>query len=161
EHAQELQAQQLKVWLEPSKEGKPPPGSDPQRPQPQHVDALGQVKAVAPNMRVHDTDHLILWFKDVAPTATPLAATPPVREASPAEKTGDSPAHQEPSSPAGSSDTTPSVAAPGPAGASTVTAAKPPEQTGTLPSRARQAAPTPTATGAASANAPANPDKPK
>src|SRR5439155_105196 len=47
-HAQELQADQLKVWLEPSKQGTPSPGGDVQGRQPQHVDALGQVKAIAP-----------------------------------------------------------------------------------------------------------------
>lgn len=76
EHAQQLQAQFLKVWLKPSKDGKPAPGSDPERPLPEHVDALGQVKATAPDMRVHDTDHLVIWFQDVAPVVTPRPAPP-------------------------------------------------------------------------------------
>jgi hypothetical protein len=77
EHAQQLQAQFLKVWLKPSKDGKPAAGRDPDRPLPEHLDALGQVKALAPDMRVHDADHLVIRFQDVAPAVTPRLAAPP------------------------------------------------------------------------------------
>src|SRR5262249_52983308 len=95
EHQQQLQAQLLKVWLKPSKEEKAPRGSDPQRPLPHHVDALGQVKAMATDLHVHDTDHLVLWFKDVAPAAMPPPAATQVRERAPADRIASKPANPE------------------------------------------------------------------
>jgi lipopolysaccharide export system protein LptA len=83
EHAQKLEAQSLKVWLEPSKNSKPTAGGDTERPLPRHVDALGQVKATAPDMRVHDTDHLVIWFKDAVPSVMPPRAAPPSQGAAP------------------------------------------------------------------------------
>jgi lipopolysaccharide export system protein LptA len=153
EHAQQLQAQQLKVWLEPSKEGKARPGNDPQRPLPHHVDALGKVKAVAADMRVHDTDHLVLWFKDVASPATPLPATQPVSEVPPADAVATKSVHQEPNLPVTSSE------AGRPAGTGGFTAAKPIDQAVSPLPRESQGAPAPAAARPATAN-PAKPKKP-
>src|SRR5438128_10611888 len=61
-------------------------------------------------MRVHDTDHLVLWFKDAVSPATPLPATQPVREPVPAEQVATKPVNQEPKLPG----TAPVPAAPGP-----------------------------------------------
>ncbi|TPW00885.1 MAG: hypothetical protein FD125_2891, partial [bacterium] len=72
-----LQADRLKVWLEPTTEaGKTAarPAGDSQRHRPHHVEAVGRVVAQSPDMTVHDTDRLLVWFKD-AP-ASPAAPTP-------------------------------------------------------------------------------------
>jgi hypothetical protein len=151
EHAQQLEAQLLKVWLEPSKEGKAPPGSDPQRPLPHLVDALGQVKAVAPDMHIHDTDHLVLKFKDVAPAAKSVSAAPPVRETPSDDRGASKPANPEQKLPPSSDETAGPAQAPGPASVEAITPGKPSEPTGTLPPAA----------GTVPANAPSNPAKAK
>jgi lipopolysaccharide export system protein LptA len=160
EHAQQLEAQLLKVWLEPHKEGKASPDSDAQRPLPRHVDALGQVRAVAPDMLIHDTDHLVLKFKDVAPTAKSVSATPSGRETRSSERAASKPANPEPSRPPSSED----AAGPAPAPVSpreeAVSPGKPSEPAGPFPSRESRGEPV-AAAGAIPANAPSNSSKPK
>lgn len=78
EHNQELQANQLKVWLEPSEPAKNEEGdkSDGQRRRPHHVEAVGQVVARSPEMNVHDTEQLVIWFKDAPGSPSPAAIDP-------------------------------------------------------------------------------------
>ena len=76
---QRLQADRLKVWLcppEPTAASSPAEG-DSQRRRPHHIEAIGQVSAQAPDMNVHDTDRLVIWFKDVVSSAGELPATLP------------------------------------------------------------------------------------
>jgi hypothetical protein len=72
DHGQFLQADQIKVWLEPAE---PPPASgaatpassdDAQKRRPHHMEAIRHVIAKSADMNVHDTDRLVVWFKDVA-----------------------------------------------------------------------------------------------
>lgn len=69
EHNQTLQGDTLKVWLDPpapvAKDGKSPAAAQGRRPH--HVEAIGQVVARAPDLYVHDTDRLMLWFRDARP----------------------------------------------------------------------------------------------
>jgi lipopolysaccharide export system protein LptA len=71
EHSQELHADLLKVWLEPS-DPNIPAGSDQPKRRPQRVDALGRVTASSPDMRVHDTEWLVLNFTDPRPSTIQL-----------------------------------------------------------------------------------------
>jgi hypothetical protein len=162
EHAQQLLAQQLKVWLEPTKEGKGSAGGEPQQPLPHHVDALGQVRAVAPDLRVHDTDHLVLSFKDAAPSAPPLPAAPPIPSSRAADQEEpNQPAKPEQDSPP-TGDSSPSPAPrPGVGSAATTTAAEPSEQSGKAPPRHKPGAPAPAAEGTGPAKASSTPAKPK
>jgi hypothetical protein len=74
EHGQQLAADRLKVWLQPSE--KTTTGESQKR-APDHIEANGNVNAVSPDMRIHDTEHLIIRFKDAKPVAVALA-TPAV-----------------------------------------------------------------------------------
>jgi lipopolysaccharide export system protein LptA len=156
EHGQQLQAQALKVWLQPSKENKAEPGSDSQRPSPHHVDALGQVKVTGSDLCVHDTDHLVIFFKDMPPTPTP--ATPTVQKppsANPDPTKGIKDTKTEMSQPGTAPGTVASSpVAPHPGIDEQVTAAKPIEQNGVL-------APPPQAAPATAAAAPATAAKKK
>jgi hypothetical protein len=76
EHAQQMYGDTLKVWLEPADEKKPAAGDEQQRRLPHHVEALGHVRTSSPDMRVHDSDRLILWFHDVAAAEMPGAPAP-------------------------------------------------------------------------------------
>lgn len=79
-YKQRLQANLLKVWLCPSEPTASTPAdgnSDSQRRRPHHIEALGQVVAQAPDMNVHDSDRLVIWFKDVVKPAGDLPATLP------------------------------------------------------------------------------------
>jgi hypothetical protein len=74
-----LQADGLKVWLLPTEPGTSS-GADAdeqQRRKPDHLDATGHVTMTAPDMVVHDTDHLTVWFKDVPPLQLPSAPEQP------------------------------------------------------------------------------------
>src|SRR5262249_3603725 len=73
EQHQELQADLLKVWLEPA-DPNSPPNNDQSKRRPQRVDALGRVTASSPDLRVHDTETLVLYFKDRPATDLPLPA---------------------------------------------------------------------------------------
>jgi lipopolysaccharide export system protein LptA len=64
---QRLQADRLKVWLTPAQPSAPGSGgnsNDPQRRRPHHLEAVGQVSAQSSEMTVHDTERLVIWFKD-------------------------------------------------------------------------------------------------
>lgn len=75
ERDQSLQGDVLKVWLEPPevKDPKNAPlpdvknASPTQGRRPHHVEAIGNVVAKAPDLHVHDTDRLMLWFRDAKP----------------------------------------------------------------------------------------------
>jgi len=72
-----LQANVLKVWLLPAEAGAPATEADEQqRRKPDHLDAAGRVSMSAPDMSVHDTEHLTVWFKDVPPVQLPVQADP-------------------------------------------------------------------------------------
>lgn len=89
DHAQLLQADRLKVWLEPTspaaaaaQPGSTPAADDPQRRRPHRVEAQGHVITRSPDMNVHDTDRLVVWFRDGAaqpgqqlPGAAPVATS--------------------------------------------------------------------------------------
>jgi lipopolysaccharide export system protein LptA len=80
EHGQELQADVLKVWLEPSDA----PNNDQQRRKPHHLEATGNVASRGPDMHIHDTDRLVIWFKD-APLTGQLPESLPAKESAPTE----------------------------------------------------------------------------
>jgi hypothetical protein len=106
---QSLRADLLKVWLEPApqadaKAEKPAGGgkaSDPSEQhgrRPHHVEALGHVVASSPDLNVHDTEHLLIWFQDAPPAPPPAAVaqdsevkTLPPPAASPSVATGGPP----------------------------------------------------------------------
>ena len=64
EHAQHLQADVLKLWLEAGLAVGT--AKEPQRRRPHHLDATGRVVAHSPELNVHDTERLVVWFKDRA-----------------------------------------------------------------------------------------------
>jgi hypothetical protein len=68
EHNQYLQADNLKVWLQPADvkpaaTGSPPPVQNSRKPH--KVEATGHVLAKSPDMKVHDSESLMVHFKDV------------------------------------------------------------------------------------------------
>src|ERR1700687_5279237 len=70
EHAQYLQGDNLKVWLQPADvkpaaNGSQPPVQNSRKPK--KVEATGHVLAKSPDMKVHDTESLIVHFKDALP----------------------------------------------------------------------------------------------
>jgi hypothetical protein len=78
EHNQYLQADNLKVWLQPADtkpaaNGSSPPVQNSRKPH--KVEATGHVLAKSPDMKVHDSDSLNIHFKDVPPekSASPAA----------------------------------------------------------------------------------------
>src|SRR5262249_5502673 len=86
---QRLQADVLKVWLEPAPEkakDKEPDkkgaaaantAADHHGRRPHHVEAIGHVLARSVDMIIHDTDRLLIWFKDgVLPPAEGSAKAP-------------------------------------------------------------------------------------
>jgi lipopolysaccharide export system protein LptA len=89
DHEQELRANVLKVWLEPADPPKPGAPREPGLPRgvnaarendqphrkPQHLEATGNITSFGPDMHVHDTDHLVVWFKDAPVEQLPPAAT--------------------------------------------------------------------------------------
>lgn len=85
---QKIEAELIKVWLEPDPRGKAP-NRDKEKdaqPRPRQLEAVGKVRALSPDLRIHDTDRLAIWFKDVAPAGGQLPpALPP---ASPAPAAG-------------------------------------------------------------------------
>jgi lipopolysaccharide export system protein LptA len=118
DHEQSLEARTLKVWLLPEdKDKKPapkpakpsaaaagPPGGEQGR-RPHHLEAYENVKSRARELIVHDTEKLVVWFKDVPtlpgnsssnltmgppPAAVPPGGTPAAKT-SPAGITGPPP----------------------------------------------------------------------
>lgn len=94
EHGQHLQADCLKVWIEPGEGAAGAPAPQPAAApgqggrRPRHVEALGHVVARSKEMHVHDAEKLVLWFKDVpAPELLPTAVpVPPVAAGHVADK---------------------------------------------------------------------------
>src|SRR5581483_3927820 len=86
EHGQSIQADLLKVWLEPTDR----PATDKQSQQmsnsrlARQLEAVGHVSATAPDLRVRETDRLAIWFKNVAPANGQLPASLPVPSTPPA-----------------------------------------------------------------------------
>jgi len=80
EQHQQLRAQLLKVWLEPSAKGDPNAKTQ-QQARPHHLDAIGSVTADAADMRIHDTERLTLWFKDAPPAGGQLPSALPDKPA--------------------------------------------------------------------------------
>src|SRR5205807_4677258 len=67
ERQQQLKAETLKVWLAPADPGTAAGGEE-QRRKPQRLDALEHVSSEGPDLHIHDTEHLEVYFADVAPT---------------------------------------------------------------------------------------------
>jgi hypothetical protein len=124
EHQQLLGGDTLKVWLEPAKpqagdapaaDQKPAPaaadrGADSHGRRPHHVVAEGHVVARSPDMNVHDTDRLTIFFRDDPQAAAELAAAQ--------ARDGEHPAGAAPGSPGASpppADRLPDKAGPEPA----------------------------------------------
>jgi hypothetical protein len=105
---QELRADSLKVWLVPSEPGEAPAnnqvGNDQTRRKLQHLDAVGHVTTLSAEMRVHDTDHLVAYFKDVPPAADQLPAPAASTASAPAQASA--PASNAVSNPAATNATT-------------------------------------------------------
>jgi hypothetical protein len=68
---QKLDADCLKVWIEPAENSHPDNGDKHRRPH--HLEATGNVQARSPDMIVHDSEHMLVWFRD----GTPAGGTPP------------------------------------------------------------------------------------
>lgn len=76
DNEQLLQADLLKVWLQPA-ERDAPPGSETHKLRPHHLKATGHVRAVSAELLVRDkTEDLTIWFKDVAARAPAPAKAP-------------------------------------------------------------------------------------
>src|SRR5262249_27360870 len=75
EHDQQIQAEILKVWLEPSGPA-PARDGDQQRRKPQHLDAVEHVRVAGPEIRIRDAEHLVIWFRDAPLTGTQLPPVP-------------------------------------------------------------------------------------
>jgi hypothetical protein len=95
EHDQQLRADRLKLWLEPTEPTKPTAsgtnGEPQQRLRPQHLEAKGHVRADSEKLHIQEpTDEMIVYFKDVPPPKEAPAATadhgqaPPSHPAAPA-----------------------------------------------------------------------------
>jgi hypothetical protein len=132
---QRLQADVLKVWLEPAPpkdgpaEGTKAPadgtshrGADAGEQhgrRPHHLEAVGHVLAKSPDLNIHDTEHLVIWFQD----APPPGADGAVAQAAPAAA-GDA-AAAKPAAGGPPAATTPAVATGGPPVAKTAPTAAP------------------------------------
>jgi hypothetical protein len=90
EHQQDLRADLLKVWLEPSEAANSAAGSEHGR-KPHHLEAVGRVRATAPDMRVFDTERLVVQFHDAPVPANgqlpPRLPDPPAARSRPAAVT--------------------------------------------------------------------------
>jgi lipopolysaccharide export system protein LptA len=92
EHDQILNADELKVWLEPSGTEKvaaaSPVGQNAGSRRPQRVEATRHVVTRSPEMYIHDTDKLILVFKDALPAAPPKGGSVPSNPTTPLVRPG-------------------------------------------------------------------------
>jgi lipopolysaccharide export system protein LptA len=87
QHGQKIQADRIKVWLAPGDARTSKPASkaaaeatasqEPPRRRPQRLEARGHVTATAPDMRVRDTELLVVRFVDAPPPHGPPAPTAP------------------------------------------------------------------------------------
>jgi lipopolysaccharide export system protein LptA len=84
-HNQQLRADRLKVWMEPSK-ANAAPADEPRRLRPHHVEAKGRVRADSPDLHILEpTEYLVIWFQDVAKlpsSPSPSEPASPTREQS-------------------------------------------------------------------------------
>jgi lipopolysaccharide export system protein LptA len=71
---QELRADLLKVWLEPAapSAAATQDPNDPHGRKPHHLDAMGRVRGTGAELKIHDTERLVVWFRDVPPSAVQL-----------------------------------------------------------------------------------------
>jgi hypothetical protein len=143
EHDQNLQAETLKVWLLPEDPNKKPAPAKPAaaRPapssqangtvpgmgeggrKPEHLEAIQNVSARSRELIIHDTERLVVWFKDVPslPGPPPANKKPAAQPAAPSTHTTAAPASAMPvaaapqPSPAATSPMQPAVPAPNPA----------------------------------------------
>jgi lipopolysaccharide export system protein LptA len=111
DHAQELQGDTLKVWLEPAEKETKEDGKNAQaaaKPagdnagathgrKPHHVEAIGHVEAHSPDMNVHDSERLVIWFKDAAVGTEDLPALRPGTKTEEKAVSGTDPAATAPS----------------------------------------------------------------
>ena len=77
EHGQQIQAETLKVWLEPA-DAAPSRGGEQQRRRPHHLDAVEHVRVDGPEMRLRDTEHLVIWFRDAPLAGSQLPPVPTI-----------------------------------------------------------------------------------
>jgi lipopolysaccharide export system protein LptA len=77
EHGQQIQAETLKVWLEPADAASPGSGEQ-QRRRPHHLDAVEHVRVDGPEMRLRDTEHLVIWFRDAPLAGSQLPLVPTI-----------------------------------------------------------------------------------
>ncbi len=79
QQGQRIEADRLKVWLEPGPgDARKPAGKsdterEAQRRRPQRLEARGHVKALAPDLRVKETELLVIRFADAPPSHGPPA----------------------------------------------------------------------------------------
>jgi lipopolysaccharide export system protein LptA len=103
EQGQRIQADRLKVWLEPGPEDAKKPALKPaasdtereaQRRRPRRLEARGHVQALSPDMRVRETESLVIHFADASlPQGPPAPSSPPPKPAAASQPTS-SPASQ-------------------------------------------------------------------
>jgi lipopolysaccharide export system protein LptA len=77
EHGQQIQAETLKVWLEPA-DAAPSRSGEQQRRRPHHLDAVEHVRVDGPEMRLRDTEHLIIRFHDAPLAGSQLPPVPTI-----------------------------------------------------------------------------------
>jgi hypothetical protein len=82
---QQIEAHQLKVWLKAQDKADPkapkkagPKGDVTRSARPTRLEATGQVRSTAPELRIHHTDYLNVWFQDV-----PKLTKPPAEDKNP------------------------------------------------------------------------------
>ena len=92
---QRIEAHQLKVWLKPQDKGDPKapkkvePKADVTRSaRPTRLEATGQVKSTAPELQIHHTDYLNVWFQDVPKLMKPPTPKDPSFVGPPVELAG-------------------------------------------------------------------------
>jgi lipopolysaccharide export system protein LptA len=101
-HTQELQANLLKVWLEPAEEAKADKDAKAAEDgqagrKPHHLEAVGRVTATSVELKVHDSEHLIIRFKDVPVAALSAQPAQSGQPAQPAAAVGQTPTKPAPS----------------------------------------------------------------
>jgi hypothetical protein len=103
ENGQRLQADTLKVWMEPPPVGKEGPaaskevqaGANPTGRKPHHLEAIGHVQAHSPELHVHETERFVVRFKDAPPMPAPSPAVRSEEQVPPDGAPGVKPPEQE------------------------------------------------------------------
>jgi hypothetical protein len=106
---QELDADFLKVWLKQAPASNATSGG--QRRVPHHLIANGHVRAQSAEMHVHDTDHMTVWFRDLAPLVGP-EPPPAGTDSQPIPPAGSRPGGQPGAAPGASPPAAPATGAP-------------------------------------------------